>query len=148
MDWISICIAAATAGLALLLWLKPSRPKNSPPGPPAIPIFGSFHFFAKQPHIAILKAKEKYGDTYMIHVGRRPVVILSNYNTVKKVFGDDLVSGRDNESYIRYDASTLAESGLIFSEGDLWKTHRRFALSTLRDLAQIAHVVLWQTISA
>jgi cytochrome P450 len=82
----------------------------------------------------MLKWKEKYGDIYSINIGRKPMVILSDFNTVRKVFADDATTGRDNESQIRTDVTTLAETGLIFSEGDLWKTHRRFALSTLRDL--------------
>jgi cytochrome P450 family 2 subfamily K len=66
------------------------------------------------------------------------MVILSNFNTVRKIFGDDLAAGRPDrsESVIRgHDSKVLRpETGLLLSEGDVWKTHRRFALSTLRDL--------------
>lgn len=84
--------------------------------------------------MTILKWKEQYGDVFTVYDGRKPMVILSNFTTVRKVFADDAVSGRDDTSIVRVDGSTTFGQGLLFSQGDLWKTHRRFALSTLRDL--------------
>jgi cytochrome P450 len=100
-----------------------------------IPFLGSITSFGKQPHITILKWKELYGDTFGFYSGKKPTVVLSNFNTVKKVFADDAVTGRDTESVVRTPDSVLPlHAGLIFSQGNLWKIHRRFALSTLRDL--------------
>ena len=80
----------------------------------------------------MLRWKEKYGDTYLCYTGRKPVLVLSSFHTVKKLFSDDIVAGRDQQSPIKKQSAVNA-IGLVKSEGDLWKTHRRFALTTLRD---------------
>jgi len=69
-----------------------------------------------------------------MYQGREPWVVLSNYTTAKKVFGDDVSAGRCPGTAIRVDTATGKESGLLYSTGDLWKVQRRFALSALRDL--------------
>ncbi|OQV22860.1 Cytochrome P450 2J2 [Hypsibius exemplaris] len=135
MELLSATFTFLTTILALVyIWAKLYRPKNYPPGPLVIPYLGNLLSFGKQPHIALLKWKEQYGDIYSVYCGRKRIVVLSNFNTLRKVFGDDVSAGRDAHSAIRIDYSTGANMGLVFSQGDLWKTHRRFALSTLRDL--------------
>ena len=77
--------------------------------------------------------KEQYGDTFLCYNGRRPMLVLSDFNTVKKVFADEALTGRDHSSEI-LKGTVLDNLGLVFSDGDLWKTHRHFALTTLSDL--------------
>ncbi|OWA53859.1 Cytochrome P450 2U1 [Hypsibius exemplaris] len=136
MDWSTFLLALLPAVLAsLYFWSSTfSRRKNFPPGPTGIPFFGNILSFGKQPPVTMLRWKEQFGDIYGLHVGRKPLVVLSDFNTIKKVFGDDAAAGREQSSPIRHDIATGAGSGLIFSQDDLWRTHRRFALSTLRDL--------------
>ena len=88
----------------------------------------------KHPHLTILRWAKHYGDVFTFYEGRKPIIILSDIGTVRRVFGDEASTGRDDDSVIIVDASTQRGHGLLFSEGELWKTHRRFALSTLRDL--------------
>ena len=86
-------------------------------------------------HVTLMQWKEKYGDVLSYYDGRTPVVVLSHFDTVRKVYSDDASTGRRVASAVRHDVPTLGPNmGLIFSEDELWKTHRRFALSTLREL--------------
>ncbi|OWA52866.1 putative Cytochrome P450 2H2 [Hypsibius exemplaris] len=79
--------------------------------------------------------KEKYGDILGIYNGRKRVVVISGLHILRKIFSEDAASGRVHENLIREKNSAIPIGiGLLFSQGDLWKTHRRFALSTLRDL--------------
>ena len=99
-----------------------------------LPFIGNSLSFGAFPHLTWTKWKDTFGDVMTLYNGRQRFIVLSDPATVKKVFADDVVAYRDNDSEIRTGPETGKELGLIFSEGSLWKTHRRFALSTLRDL--------------
>ena len=63
------------------------------------------------------------------------MVALNDFHTVRKIFGEDAAAGRLTHSVIRnHETGLPLGTGLITSEETLWKQHRRFALSTLRDL--------------
>ncbi|OQV23040.1 Cytochrome P450 2U1 [Hypsibius exemplaris] len=134
MDWLSVLPALVALAVAFYLWSRTSRPKNFPPGPQVVPFVGNILSLGRTPHLTIARWKAQYGDVLSVYDGRKPMVILSDFHTVKKVFADEAVTGRDDQSSIVIDASTQKDYGLVFSQGELWKVHRRFALSTLRDL--------------
>ena len=99
------------------------------------PFVGNLLSLGPRRHITLTRWKEQYGDVFSYYDGRIPVVVLSNFDTVRKVFSDDASTGRRPASAVRADTATLGPNmGVVFSQGDLWKTHRRFALSTLRNL--------------
>ncbi|OQV16083.1 putative Cytochrome P450 18a1 [Hypsibius exemplaris] len=116
-------------------WLKSQRPRNFPPGPPAIPLLGNLLSLGSKPAVKLMEWRQKYGDIFGMYNGRQPMVVISDFHTLRKIFGEDSASGRRTHSVIRRDDSSLPMGiGLLGSQGDPWKTHRRFALSTLRDL--------------
>ena len=86
------------------------------------------------PQLTILKWAKQYGDVFTFYEGRKPTVILSDISTARRVLGDEAATGRDDDSVIVFDASTQKGHGVVSTQGEVWRTHRRFALSTLRDL--------------
>lgn len=66
--------------------------------------------------------------------GRKLMIVLSEPKLIRRVFGEDTVTSRDQRSTIRTGPETGREMGMVFGEGHVWRTHRRFAIATLRDL--------------
>ncbi|OQV12856.1 Cytochrome P450 18a1 [Hypsibius exemplaris] len=91
--------------------------------------------FGRRPAETLIRWKEKYGDTFTLRMAGQFFVVLNDIATARKLFQDDNVTGRDEYSLIRTENGPIPPgAGLVMSNHELWKTHRRFALSTLRDL--------------
>ncbi|OQV12854.1 Cytochrome P450 2J5 [Hypsibius exemplaris] len=137
MEYFTAIAAVFAALLALVFWRRQSRPKNLPPGPPGLPFVGHALSLGtpRRPAAKFMEWREKYGDIFSVRLGGRQMVVLSDIATARKVFQDDNITGRDQWSLVRIPGSFIPPSaGIIVSNHELWRTHRRFALSTLRDL--------------
>ncbi|OQV17438.1 putative Cytochrome P450 2B11 [Hypsibius exemplaris] len=89
----------------------------------------------RKPELKVMEWKEKYGDIFSMFTGRRLTVVLSDVHTLRKVFNEDASSGRAHQStQPKFRTCRPDGVGLLSAQGELWKVHRRFALSTLRDL--------------
>ena len=65
-------------------------------------------------------------------MGRFPVVAIYDYNAAKELFSREDLTGRpDNFAY--RNRMLGKKQGLIFNDGESWKSHRRFTLKTLKD---------------
>ncbi|OWA50097.1 hypothetical protein BV898_14623 [Hypsibius exemplaris] len=86
-----------------------------------LPFFGSLLSLDRRgPHLTMLRWKKQYGDIYGLYKGRGAIVVLNNYHTVRRVFGEDVASGRLTNSIVRNDPNILpTDKGLIDSEGSL-----------------------------
>uniref|UniRef100_A0A8B9FBR7 Cytochrome P450 2K1-like protein n=1 Tax=Amazona collaria TaxID=241587 RepID=A0A8B9FBR7_9PSIT len=73
-----------------------------------------------------------YGNVFTVHFGPRKAVVLAGYETIK-----DALLNHAEEFGERAEIPIFREmtqgNGIAFSHGELWKTMRRFTLSTLRD---------------
>lgn len=102
---------------------------------------------------------KKYGPVFTVYFGFKKVVVLAGYRTVKQAlvnyaeeFGEREVTplfhdfnkghGKNFLFYFIWcfvvmfcylDKPTSLFAGILFTNGDLWKEMRRFALTTLRD---------------
>ncbi|XP_028640019.1 cytochrome P450 2B10-like [Grammomys surdaster] len=76
--------------------------------------------------------QEKYGDVFTVYLGPRPVVMLCGTDTIKEaLLGQaEAFSGRAPFAVVE---PIFKDYGVIFANGDRWKTLRRFSLSTMRD---------------
>ncbi|XP_074075233.1 cytochrome P450 2B4-like [Macrotis lagotis] len=128
-------LLAALLGLLLLLTRGPpaSRRGRLPPGPRPLPFLGNL---LQMDRHGLLKSfvalREKYGDVFTIYLGSRPVVILCGPEAVKEALVEksEEFSGRGPIAMVD---SVFQGQGVIFSNGNTWKTLRRFSLATLRD---------------
>ncbi|XP_067616610.1 probable cytochrome P450 304a1 [Eurosta solidaginis] len=115
------------------------RPDGFPPGPPRIPIFGSYLFMmmlnAKYLHKSVLKFSKWYkSDILGFHVGSFPVVAVHNAEGVKELLNRQEFDGRPQVFVGKMRTSNIDEMyGIFFREGPVWKEQRRFILRYLRD---------------
>ncbi|XP_055986609.1 cytochrome P450 2K1-like [Sorex fumeus] len=104
-----------------------------PPGPRPLPVIGNLHILnLKRPHQTMLELSQKYGSIYSIQMGPKKVVVLSGYETVKDAlvnYGDHFSERPEVPIFERL----FEGKGIIFSHGEMWKTMRRFSLTTLRN---------------
>ncbi|NXI97046.1 CP2W1 protein, partial [Psophia crepitans] len=82
---------------------------------------------------------EKYGPVFTVHLGFQRVVVLTGYEAVK----DALLHMADvfvDRPVIPIFYRIQRGNGVVFSSHELWKTTRRFTLSTMRDLGMGKHL--------
>ncbi|XP_060929193.1 cytochrome P450 2J6-like [Limanda limanda] len=127
--FVSIILLVVCVGF-IILQLKSRRPKNFPPGPPALPVLGNLlHLNLENPLKDYDRLRKKYGDVYSLFLGPKPAVFLNGQSAIKEALvtkGIDF-AGRPDDLFV----SDLSQRRGVF--GPSWSYHRRFALSTLRD---------------
>ncbi|KAG3256095.1 cytochrome P450 2B4-like [Ictidomys tridecemlineatus] len=133
MALLSFFLLLLLVGLAL--W---SRAKDTgadlPPGPPPLPGLGNLLQLPGAPLLqALLRLKDQYGPVFTVRLGRTPVVVLCGAQAVREapVNQADAFGGRAD---LAISEKTHRGYGIAFSQGERWRTLRRFALTTLRDL--------------
>ncbi|XP_072406281.1 cytochrome P450 2K1-like [Chiloscyllium punctatum] len=123
--------------LALFLFLVVSVirrrvPRNFPPGPTPLPLIGNLHQLdLKKLDWSLMGLAEKYGNVFSVELGPLKAVVLTGYDTVKDALVNhaDQFSGRppipifDDYSF---------RTGVVFSDGKLWRENRKFVISALR----------------
>ena len=82
---------------------------------------------------AVLKWQKQYGDIITIWAGTISAITIHDYPTIVETFLKDgeTYSGRYFTKGLQ--AARKGYTGVIFTDGDLWREHRRFALHVLRD---------------
>ncbi|KAM4640994.1 cytochrome P450 2A4-like [Discoglossus pictus] len=113
-------------------WLK-RRKENMPPGPTPLPLVGNiFQLDAREFPKQVMKLSEAYGPVITIHIFNMRSVMLVGCDTVKEALVDNSDSfinrGRMNNLEI-----FCQDYGIIMSNGERWKSMRRFSLMTLRN---------------
>ncbi|XP_068100625.1 cytochrome P450 2K1-like [Hyperolius riggenbachi] len=132
---VDLLLYFTTCIVLFLYWINGSKKSSAkmPPGPKPLPLIGNFNLLhLKQPLKSLMELSERYGEVFTVHLGFHKVVVLAGYNAVKDALvnqADDFVE-RPDTPLIRLFGNG---KGIVFNNGESWKTMRRFTLSTLRD---------------
>ncbi|XP_068447255.1 cytochrome P450 2J2-like [Clinocottus analis] len=113
-------------------YIKNRRLGSFPPGPRAFPIVGNiFTVDYNRTHESLTQLAGRYGDVYSLRMGQRWMVVLNGFEVLKEalVHQGDSLTDRPDLPLVKDISQGL---GVIFSNGNLWKQQRRFALSTLK----------------
>ncbi|XP_064630341.1 cytochrome P450 2J6-like [Lineus longissimus] len=110
--------------------------KQLPPGPRGVPIFGYLPYIQKEGSFA--RIAKKYGSALksnfiFIDAYFAKVVIVNSYDDIKEVFEkrEELAAYRTRDNM--FTKFHPGHQGLIFANDDMWKKHREFSMSVLRE---------------
>ncbi|XP_049770644.1 probable cytochrome P450 304a1 [Schistocerca cancellata] len=137
---VSAELVLAGVAVALLLYLVKaaySRPHNFPPGPPALPIWGSYPLLLlenyKFPYRVLDAMTRRYKSKVIgFYFGSYPAVAACDHQSVKEVLSNPHMQGRvinvlgDVRNYHK-------DLGIFLSEGPQWLEQRRLTLRHMRD---------------
>ncbi|KAL3875527.1 hypothetical protein ACJMK2_033471 [Sinanodonta woodiana] len=115
--------------LSLWFYKRQGRTKL-PPGPWHIPFIGNAWELAADPDLrkSLRRLHKQYGDIYRLYMGPKLAVVISGYEAIKEVFvkrGGEF-SDRPNSLFNNLIGEKQAS-------GELWKKHRKFTLTSLRN---------------
>ncbi|KAL7388151.1 hypothetical protein ABVT39_008213 [Epinephelus coioides] len=107
--------------------------RTEPPGPKALPLLGNLlQFDLKTPHNTLMKLSKKYGSVFTVYMGPKKVVVLAGYKTVKEAlinFAEEFGDRDPMQIMIEFSQG----HGITWSNGEIWKEMRRFAVMNLKD---------------
>uniref|UniRef100_A0A7E4UQ36 Unspecific monooxygenase n=1 Tax=Panagrellus redivivus TaxID=6233 RepID=A0A7E4UQ36_PANRE len=103
-------------------------------GPIPLPLFGNALSFSGSHPDFYTNWTKKYGDIYTIWVGSWPQVCVNDLPGIQEHFlrdGDTFAGRYCGRELI--DIMKNGKTGILFTEDNLWREHRRFSLSVFRD---------------
>ncbi|KAJ4312240.1 hypothetical protein N0V94_007542 [Neodidymelliopsis sp. IMI 364377] len=109
------------------------RPKNFPPGPPALPFIGNVHQFASsKPFLKFTELRKDYGDIVGLKAGPSNIVVLNSPDVCRELLEKrgSIYSGRPND-YIVREHIVQDSQHLLFTPMDGYHKQCRTAIRSL-----------------
>ncbi|XP_042219648.1 cytochrome P450 2J4-like [Homarus americanus] len=124
--------------LVILLVRMCRKPSGFPPGPGVVPVLGSIPFMLPDATKAFQNWQKKFGNIVGMKMFNTWCIILYDTSIIKEALGSHAFSDRSNFPLflIRNEMITGGSEeplGILSTNGDTWKTQRRFTLRTLKD---------------
>ncbi|KAM5145962.1 cytochrome P450 2F3-like isoform 2-T2 [Mantella aurantiaca] len=136
MDWFAtyLLIFIFLVSCIILSFMRILKEKAMlPPGPMPLPFIGNLlQVDTKDIGRSLMKLKDKYGPVYSLYLGPRPGIVLCGYDAVKEGLIDNYDVFGDRGDYPVF-FNFIGQHDLCFTNGERWKSLRRFALLTLRN---------------
>ncbi|XP_043937196.1 cytochrome P450 2F2-like isoform X2 [Protopterus annectens] len=128
--WLALPIILVI-GLLFHLW---KRPRNFPPGPWTIPVFGNFlQLDYRNPLPDFNKLAKRYGNVFRIYLGSNPSVLLHGFETVKEALVNQAEAFAHRTKHPAMNIICNRKGLIMVPSGQHWKEHRRFCLMVLRN---------------
>nr|UUH60600.1 cytochrome P450 CYP316 [Ectropis obliqua] len=116
------------------------KPKNYPPGPKWYPFAGSssiLHSYTKKygsQYKALLELSKEYSTQVLgLKLGSEKLVVVYGEKNVRQVFTEKAFEGRPDSFFLRL-RSLGKRMGITFTDGELWRIHRQFTVTQLRNV--------------
>ena len=128
--------------LIVTLYLNTKLPKNFPPGPRPLPIIGNLLSLGNNPdkiNMSFAELSKKYGPIVGLKMGSYPTVVLNSLDVIKEALVKKGDHFRNRPHFLHYmtQATQIGGQGPVrgvaWTNGELWKSSRRFTLSSMRD---------------
>ncbi|XP_072981067.1 cytochrome P450 CYP73A100-like [Typha angustifolia] len=110
-----------------LFLLSAPKPANSPPGPAAVPVFGNWLQVGNDlNHRFLARMAKKYGDVFLLRLGVRNLVVVSDPKLATEVLHTQGVEFGSRPRNVVFDIFTANGQDMVFTEyGDHWRKMRR-----------------------
>uniref|UniRef100_A0A669PWJ0 Cytochrome P450 family 2 subfamily J member 2 n=1 Tax=Phasianus colchicus TaxID=9054 RepID=A0A669PWJ0_PHACC len=129
---VTMLLAVLVTFLLIIDLVRKRRPRNFPPGPQLFPLVGTIvdlRNFASENYTVILTAR--YGNIFSVQFGGLTFVVVSGYQMVKEalVHQAEIFADRPHIPF----CLSVFSTGLISSNGHIWRQQRKFVLATLKN---------------
>nr|WBY51147.1 cytochrome P-450 [Holotrichia parallela] len=124
--------------LCLLGYWETRKPKNFPPGPKWLPIFGSaltvFNLRKRKGDLPLMadELTKEYGPVLGLKIGVDKIVVVCSHSAIREFLQSDDLDGRPTGLF--FEIRTFgSRQGLMMTDESLWHEQRRFIVRHLRE---------------